>query len=93
MEGYFFSFLATHLLNFSLSLRQLLKITRERIPFYIPALTPSAAIAAVWGVSHLSSTLVRIPAYVALLTSLLYLLRIIGKEDILWITGLIRNRK
>ena len=93
MEGYYFSFLVTHLLNFGLSLNRLLKITRERIPFYIPTLSFSAAIAAVWGVSHLSSTLVQIPAYLSLFFSLLYLLRIIGKEDILWIKGLVRAKK
>ena len=93
MVGYYFSFLVTHVLNFGLSLRRLLKITAEHIPLYIPALAVSAAIAAVWCVSHLPGTLIRIPAYLSLLTSLLYLLRIIGKEDTLWIRGLIRNKK
>ena len=93
MEGYFFSFLVTHALNFGLSLRRLLRITRERIPFYIPALSISAAVTAVWGISHISSIPMRIPAYLALLGSLLYLLKIIGKEDVQWIAGLIRNKK
>ena len=93
MEGYFFSFLITHALNFMLSLKRLLNITRERIPFYIPAFAISAAIASVWSVSHLQSTLLRIPTYLALLTSLLYLLGIIDRLDILWINGLIHNKK
>lgn len=93
MEGYFFSFLITHGLNFVLSLRRLLKITRERIPFYIPALAVSAAIISLWSVSHLYGTFLKIPAYLALLVSLLYLLRVIGKEDILWIRGLITPAK
>ena len=46
----------------------------------------------VWSVSHLQNIFLRIPAYIALLISLLYLLRIIGKEDLLWIQGLITAR-
>jgi len=93
MEGYFFSFLITHALNYALSLGRLLKISRERIPFHIPAFALSAAMAAVWAVSHLRPFLFRIPAYLALLISLLYLLRIIGKEDFLWIRGLISTKR
>ena len=93
MTGYFVSFTVTHALNFLLSLRRLLMITREKLPFYIPALSLSAAVAAVWTVSHLPGTLLRIPAYLALLFSLLYLLRIVGKEDLHWIHGLVRNKK
>lgn len=93
MDGYFISFVVTHALNFGLSLRRLLKITRERIPFYIPAFSLTAAIASVWSVSHLQSALLRIPIYLALLISLLYLLGIIRREDIRWIKGLIRSKK
>ena len=93
MAGYFFSFLVTHALNFVLSLQRLLKISQETIPAYIPVLSVSAAAAAVWCVSHLQGFYIRIPAYLSLLTSLLYLLNIIGKEDILWISGLVRNKK
>ena len=38
MQGYFASFLVTHLLNFTLSIRLLLRITGERIPASLPAL-------------------------------------------------------
>ncbi len=92
MDGYFVSFLVTHILNFLLSLRRLLKITGERIPFYIPALALAGAVAALWGCSHLSTPGLQVFAYPALLGSLLYLMRIIGREDISWITGLIRKK-
>jgi stage V sporulation protein B len=36
MMGYFVSFFATHLLNFILSLRRLLKITHTRLPVTVP---------------------------------------------------------
>ena len=44
MDGYFVSFLISHLANFLLSLGLLLKTARIRIPFYIPAFTCAAAV-------------------------------------------------
>ena len=92
MEGYFASFLVTHLLNFVLSLRRLLKITRETIPFYIPALSVSAMLFAVFAAGFLSLPLQRAGAYLAILGSLLFLLRVLTWEDIAWVKGLIRKK-
>jgi len=92
MMGYFVSFLLTHLLNFILSLRRLLKITGETIPFYIPGFTAAAALMAVMGASTFSNPVLRSVAYIALLCSLLYLLKVVSKEDILWIKGLIHRK-
>ena len=91
MMGYFASFLVTHLLNFALSLRRLLKITGEALPFHVPALTAAAAITAVWAASHLHSPFSRAAAFLALLGSLLYLLRVTGKEDIQWLAGMLKG--
>ena len=91
MTGYFASFFVTHLINFILSLRRLLKITKERIPFYIPAFTAGAAAAAIWAASHLSQPLLRGGAYLALLGSLLYLTKVVRRDDIFWLKGLIRK--
>ena len=93
MDGYFASFLITHLVNFILSLRRLLKITRETIPFYIPALTASAAAAALWAACGIRGAAGQALAYSALLVSLLYLFRIIGKEDFRWLKGLWKAKK
>lgn len=93
MDGYFASFLMTHLINFILSLRRLLKISGESIPFYIPALTVSAAAAALWGASRMQGIAGRGLAYSALLGSLLYLFRVIGKEDFHWLRGLLKAKK
>ncbi len=93
MEGYFVSFLVTHLLNFLLSLRWLLKMTRERIPLYIPLLTAAAAIGAAWSAGFLPNPVMQCWAYVWLLGSLLYLLNIIGREDILWVANLVKAKK
>lgn len=92
MDGYFLSFLVTHMVNFILSLRRLLKITGETLPFHIPALTAAAAIASVWGASHLNTPPSQCTAYLLLLVSGLSLLRIIGQEDVQWLGGLVRTK-
>ena len=93
MMGYYFSFLATHLLNFVLSFRRLLLITGEQVPFYIPALSLSAALISVWAAGHLPSPFLRCAAYLPLLFSSLYLLKVIRREDLLWIKGLLRGSR
>lgn len=91
MMGYFFSFFVTHLVNFILSLRRLIKITQLKLPFYIPALTCAAALFAAFGSSYIQSVPIQVVAYLALEGSLLTLLRIVSKEDLLWAKGLIRK--
>lgn len=93
MEGYFASFLVTHLLNFLLSLRRLLKISGVHLPFHVPALTLSATLASAWAASCLDSVPGKCTAYVLLLGSMLYLLRIIRKEDASWFRGLLLHRQ
>ena len=92
MEGYFFSFFVTHLLNFALSLRLLRKITGVRIPFYVPAFTAAAALAALWLASHLGTAALQSIAYLLLLFSGLYLLKIVGREDLVWLRGLLNTK-
>lgn len=92
MDGYFVSFLVTHLINFSLSLRRLMKITRQSIPFYIPALCAASTIFSIWAASFLPNAPVRGAAYLLLLGSLLFLLKILDRNDIRWLRGLIRRK-
>jgi len=91
MEGYFVSFAVTHLVNFLLSLRRLLIITGETIPFHVPALSVSAAAAAAWGASHFPQPGVQIIAFLAGLMSLLFLFQVLSREDLSWVRGLLRN--
>ena len=93
MEGYFASFLVTHLVNFLLSLRRLLKITNVRFPFYLPAFSLAAAMGAVLGASRISGNSGRCIAYCGILGSLLYLFRVIRQEDFQWILGLVGAKK
>ena len=89
ISGYYFSFLVTHLLNFILSLRRLVKISGVSIPFHIPALTLSAAVASVWAAGFLESAAMKAAAFSAMFFSLLCLLKITGKEDLRWFKGLV----
>lgn len=92
MMGYFFSFLVTHLINFALSLRRLLIITGEGIPFHIPTLSVAAAAASIWLVGNLTPPLLRAVIYPIAVGAVLYLLRIIDREDISWLRGLIQTK-
>ena len=89
MQGYFWSFFITHLINFTLSLRRLLKITGEHINWRTPALSLLCLLLAVLGADTFSSIAGRLAAYLGLLGSLLFLFRVTNKEELLWIKGLI----
>lgn len=89
MNGYFLSFLISHLVNFLLSLRLLLNITNRHISWHIPMLASSACILAVLGAGILQNPVSRVIAYPVLLGSTLYLLGILRKEDIHWLHGLV----
>ena len=92
MGGYFASFLVTHLINFILSLRLLLKITEQRLPAHVPMLCAAAAGAGVLLSSTLSGAIVQAVAFLAIFISLLTLFRVLSKEDIFWIKGLVNKK-
>ena len=92
MEGYFFSFVVTHVINFTLSLRRLLMLTGK----LVSPVTPLFALLAT-GIALLMSAMVPQPVfraitYILLLGSLLSLFRVISREDVSWIKGLIRRK-
>ncbi len=89
MEGYFFSFLITHALNFVLSLRRLLKLTGRIISPSAAVFTVLATAIAVWFSHSLDRPILKGTAYILLLGSLLYLFRVVGREDISWVRGLV----
>lgn len=89
MDGYFFSFVITHLLNFLLSLRRLLKISGVHLPFHIPVLTLSAALISLELASSLPNTAVRCICFLLLLGATMTLCGIIRKEDASWVKRLI----
>lgn len=89
MDGYFVSFLVTHLLNFILSLRRLLKIAGNVITASNPMLTIAATAAAVGAASFVGSAAPRAGAFVLIWGSLLFLLQVVGKEDLRWLKSLL----
>ena len=92
MQGYFFSFLVTHLINFCLSLRRLLKITDMKLPLPISLMGVLCAVCGVWVVSYLTKPVLQALVYPVVLGCLLYLARIVRAEDILWIKGLMYKK-
>ncbi len=90
--GYYISFLVTHVINFILSLRRLLKISKIQIQWYVPFLTIAAAIIASWAANFVSLSIYRCVAYVIILFCLLFLSHVLCHEDIAWIKGLIRKK-
>lgn len=87
--GYFISFTVTHAINFVLSFGRLLKITKISIDLRVPLLTILAAILTVWLCSFIAAPIIQAIISLVLLFSLLYLLKVVSKEDILWIYRLI----
>jgi stage V sporulation protein B len=92
MDGYFFSFLVTHLLNFILSLRRLMKISGMKLPLQIPAAGAVCAVCGVWVVSYLSRPVLQAVLYPVILMCLLYLGKIIRPEDVRWLKGLLHKK-
>ena len=92
MEGYFFSFLVTHLLNFVLSVRRLLKLTGKLMSWATPLLTMLATFLSVTLAGFLTKPIMQCGAYLLLLGSLLCLFRVVSREDVLWIKGLLRKK-
>ena len=89
MNGYFVSFLVTHLLNFVLSLRLLVKTARLRLSAATALRVGLAAAAAVVLSGFLSGPLLRAAAFLLAFPSLLTLLGVLSKKDIIWLKGLI----
>lgn len=87
MFGYFLSFFVTHLINFLLSLRRLLKITGLRVPVRMPVLTVGAAVLSIWVVSYAGAG--RAILYPIVLGCLLCLAGVLRKSDLRWVRGLV----
>ena len=92
MQGYFFSFLITHLVNFILSLRRLLKIVGQVISLSAPLLAVGCAAFSIWMVSGLKSVLLQSGAFLIIYFCLLFLMKVLQAEDIRWIRGLVAKK-
>ena len=93
MQGYFVSFLVTHLINFLLSIRLLLSVSGIRLPSKRILLSILAAVFAGLAASTLKNPGAKSIAYLLLLGSGLCLAGVTGKSDLLWLRGMITNRR
>ncbi len=92
MEGYFVSFLVTHLINFALSVRRLLKLTGRLISPLAPFSTALATGLSISLAGLLPNPIACGAAYILLLGSFLYLFRVVSREDIFWVKGLVHKK-
>ena len=92
MGGYFISFLVTHLLNFLLSLRRLVKISGVSLSLRAPAICAIALGLSVAMASLLPTAFSRSTACITLLTCLLFLGKVLQKEDLLWLKNMIQRK-
>ena len=92
VEGYFFSFLVTHLLNFALSVRRLIKLTGKILPISTVVFTLMATAGAIIMSGFVNAPILRVGAFALLFGCILYLFQVIGREDISWIRGLIKGK-
>lgn len=92
MEGYFLSFFITHLINFCLSLRRLLVITGETVSPTVPVRCALAAGLGLWSSIHVTAPFFRGFCYFVILLCILYLLKIIRTEDLLWVKELVHKK-
>ena len=92
MKGYFFSFLITHLLNFGLSVRRLIKLTGKIIPISTVLLPIIATAGSIIMAGFMGTPILRGGSYVLLLGSILYLFQVVGREDLSWLKGLIKRK-
>ena len=92
IAGYFISFTVTHLINFILSLRRLLKITKIEIRVSIPIRAILAACIAVTLASFVSVPILSILAAAVILLCLFYISGVVENADGHWILGLLKRK-
>ena len=91
MMGYYASFLVTHVINFALSLRRLLKCSGSHLSFMRPIIAMASLVISVGAASAMPENIV-FPVYILLLLILLFLFRVVRREDLLWMRELIRKK-
>ena len=90
--GYFFSFLVTHLLNFILSIRRLLKIVGPVISVKTPLLALAVTACSVYICCNVNNIFLRIGSFLVVFVCLLFLLKVLKMEDVLWLKGVMQNK-
>ena len=89
ISGYMASFFITHMINFILSLRRLMIVSKVKLNFCFPALSIAAALLAVWGAGFFTGWFRQLCAFFGLFISLCYFFGVLGPADIRWMRGLL----
>ena len=92
MTGYYISFVITHVLNFGLSIRRLLKITSRKPRLYIVLLSAAATTTAIFLCSLIPSCIWACICYPVVLVALFTLCNITGTGDLKWLKRLILTK-
>lgn len=92
MTGYFISFLVTHLLNFILSLKLLIRTAGLQLTIKPPLKVGLSVAISVVLCSIVTDPVFRIAAFFLIFPSLLTLMGVLSKQDIFWVKGLIKKR-
>jgi hypothetical protein len=82
----------THVINFLLSLRRLLLITVRRVNAASSLLSAAAMLIGIFAASHVGNLFLRISAYVLILGSLLVLCKMVRRDDLNWVKGLLYKK-
>jgi len=89
MAGYYFSFFVTHLLNFILSIRLLMKLTGKILPFRTMVLCIFSAVFSTAAAICVNTLTGSCSAYILLFTAFLMVFGIVSKTDLQWIKGMV----
>ncbi len=92
MQGYYLSFLITHILNFLLSIGLLLKTVNLKIRIKMPFLTILCTLASVFASAMITNIYFKTISFALLFFSLITLTGVITRRDIRWIKGLIKAK-
>ncbi len=89
MNGYFLSFLVTHLINFILSLKRLIRTSGCTLGLVKPMMAILATLGAVWPARFLPLPWLQASAFGVILLCLLFLCKVLHREDITWLRRLV----
>lgn len=93
VPGYFASFVLTHLLNFCLSLRRLVKISHPGLGFAWPCFAVAAWLLSIFGASRFTGPLRQIGAFLGLFFCISYFFGVWSPGDVKWLKNLLKPEK
>ena len=93
IPGYFASFTVTHILNFCLSLRRLVRIGKPGLQAWYPCFCLSAWLIALFGASRFDGPVRQISVFLGLFFCVSYFFGVWSGEDLRWLKNLGKHEK